>query len=73
MKNLTANDPETQWPDIVSANLAALRAVFPELITEGLADLKRPAQSQHRPNRCSRSIFFRGGGPRCGGNLCTNR
>ena len=35
MKKLTAADPETQSPDIVAANLAALRALFPELVTEG--------------------------------------
>jgi adenine-specific DNA-methyltransferase len=35
MQKLTATDPETQSPDIVSANLNALRALFPELATEG--------------------------------------
>jgi adenine-specific DNA-methyltransferase len=35
MKPLTAKDRETHSPDIVADNLAALRALFPELITEG--------------------------------------
>jgi adenine-specific DNA-methyltransferase len=35
MKPLTAKDPETHSPDIIADNLAALRALFPELITEG--------------------------------------
>jgi len=35
MQKLTADDPETQSPDIAAANLAALRSLFPELVTEG--------------------------------------
>ncbi len=35
MKKLTAADPETKTPDIKAENLAALRALFPELVTEG--------------------------------------
>ncbi len=35
MKKLTAADPETKSPDLAAANLAALRALFPELVTEG--------------------------------------
>ena len=35
MQKLTANDPETKSPDLAAANLAALRALFPELVTEG--------------------------------------
>jgi adenine-specific DNA-methyltransferase len=35
MQKLTAADPETHSPDLVAANLAALQALFPELITEG--------------------------------------
>jgi adenine-specific DNA-methyltransferase len=35
MKKLTAADPETESLDIKAENLAALRALFPELITEG--------------------------------------
>ena len=35
MQKLTANDPETKSPDLVAANLIALRALFPELVTEG--------------------------------------
>jgi adenine-specific DNA-methyltransferase len=35
MKKLTAADPETQSPDVKAENLAALRALFPELVTEG--------------------------------------
>ena len=35
MKKLTRNDPETRSPDLVAENLAALKALFPELITEG--------------------------------------
>ena len=35
MEKLTANDPETKSPDIKAENLAALRALFPELATEG--------------------------------------
>ena len=35
MQRLTANDPETKSPDLAAANVAALRALFPELVTEG--------------------------------------
>ena len=35
MKKLTASDPETKSPDIVAENVARLKALFPELITEG--------------------------------------
>ena len=35
MKPLTAKDAETHSPDLVADNLAALRTLFPELITEG--------------------------------------
>ena len=35
MKKLTANDPETKSPDLADENLARLRALFPELVTEG--------------------------------------
>ena len=35
MQKLTATDPATKSPDLAAANLAALRALFPELVTEG--------------------------------------
>ena len=35
MQKLTAADPETKSPDLAEANIAALRALFPELLTEG--------------------------------------
>ena len=35
MQKLTAADPETKSPDVKAENLAALRALFPELVTEG--------------------------------------
>ena len=35
MKPLTAADPETKSPDLVAENLSRLRALFPELVTEG--------------------------------------
>ena len=35
MQKLTAHDPETKSPDLFAENLAALRALFPELVTEG--------------------------------------
>jgi len=35
MQKLTATDPETKSPDLVGENLARLRALFPELVTEG--------------------------------------
>ena len=35
MKPLTATDPETKSSDLAAENLAALRALFPELVTEG--------------------------------------
>ena len=35
MEKLTATDPETKSPDLAAANLAALRTLFPELVTEG--------------------------------------
>ena len=35
MQKLTSSDPETKSPDLAATNLAALRALFPELVTEG--------------------------------------
>ena len=35
MKKMTSRDPETHSPDFVAENLAVLRELFPELITEG--------------------------------------
>jgi adenine-specific DNA-methyltransferase len=35
MKKLTAGDPETMSPDLLSANLEQLKALFPDLVTEG--------------------------------------
>ena len=35
MKKLTANDPETKSPNLVAENVARLKALFPELVTEG--------------------------------------
>lgn len=35
MKKLTTADPVSQSPDLKAENLAALRALFPELVTEG--------------------------------------
>ena len=35
MKKLTAADRETHSPDLLAENLAALKALFPDLITEG--------------------------------------
>lgn len=35
MKKLTANDPETQSPDLIQENIERLKALFPEIITEG--------------------------------------
>jgi adenine-specific DNA-methyltransferase len=35
MQKLTAYDPETKTPDLVADNVAKLRALFPELLTEG--------------------------------------
>ena len=35
MKKLTPNDPETRSPDLVAENLSALKALFPEIVTEG--------------------------------------
>ena len=35
MKKLTAADPETKSPDLVTENLERLKALFPELVTEG--------------------------------------
>ncbi len=35
MKKLTPNDPETRSPDLVAENLGTLKALFPELVTEG--------------------------------------
>lgn len=35
MKKLTADDPETRSPDLVTENLERLKALFPELVTEG--------------------------------------
>ncbi len=35
MKKLTAQDPETKSPDLAAENLAKLKELFPELVTEG--------------------------------------
>ena len=35
MKKLTPQDPETKSPDLVAENIARLKALFPELVTEG--------------------------------------
>jgi len=35
MQKLTNVDPETKSPDFVAENIARLRALFPELLTEG--------------------------------------
>ena len=35
MQKLTANDPETKSPDLVAENVSRIRALFPELVTEG--------------------------------------
>lgn len=35
MKKMTANDPETQSPDFVADNVAKLKELFPEIVTEG--------------------------------------
>ena len=35
MKKLTDSDPETKSPDLAVENLSRLRALFPELVTEG--------------------------------------
>jgi adenine-specific DNA-methyltransferase len=35
MKKLTADDPETKSPEIVADNIERLKAMFPELVTEG--------------------------------------
>jgi adenine-specific DNA-methyltransferase len=38
MKKLTANDPETKTADILAHNIARLKELFPEAITEGKID-----------------------------------
>jgi len=35
MMKLTANDPESRSPDLVAENVERLKALFPELVTEG--------------------------------------
>lgn len=35
MQKLTATDPETRSPDLVAENIERLKALFPELVTEG--------------------------------------
>jgi adenine-specific DNA-methyltransferase len=35
MQLLTANDPDTGSPDLMAENIDRLKALFPELITEG--------------------------------------
>jgi len=35
MEKLTARDPETKSPDLAAENVATLKALFPELVTEG--------------------------------------
>jgi adenine-specific DNA-methyltransferase len=38
MKIITAQDPETQSPDVVASNIAHLKILFPEALTEGKLD-----------------------------------
>ena len=38
MKKINPNDPETRSPDLLEENIAALKALFPEAITEGKID-----------------------------------
>lgn len=40
IEKLTLNDPETQSADIVSGNVAALQALFPEAFSEGRIDFE---------------------------------
>ena len=40
MKPLTANDPETKTPDIVTENVEQLKVLFPEAFTEGKVDFE---------------------------------
>jgi adenine-specific DNA-methyltransferase len=40
MRKLTLNDPETQSADIVSANIDALKGLFPDAFTEGRVDFE---------------------------------
>jgi adenine-specific DNA-methyltransferase len=40
IEKLTLNDPETQSADIVSGNVAALQALFPEAFSEGQIDFE---------------------------------
>ena len=35
MKKIEANDPETKSPDVVAENIERLKALFPEIVTEG--------------------------------------
>lgn len=35
MKKLTPDDPESKSPDVVTENVAKLKALFPEIVTEG--------------------------------------
>ena len=35
MNKITATDPRAQSADLVAGNIAQLKALFPELITEG--------------------------------------
>jgi len=35
MKKLTEGDPETKSPDLIAENVAKLKALFPEIVTEG--------------------------------------
>lgn len=40
MKKLTASDPETHTADIVAENIEDLKALFPEVVTEGKIDFE---------------------------------
>jgi len=40
MKPLTANDPETKTPDVVTENVGQLKTLFPEAFTEGKVDFE---------------------------------
>ncbi len=48
MKKWTADEPETQSVDFVAENIAKLKTLFPEIITEG--------RTEPRGRRCPKAL-----------------
>lgn len=66
MKKIEANDLETKPPDLVAENIAKLKALFPELVTEGQdgatvnVDVLKHEKSPPLPNAAYKALIVNG-------------